>query len=69
MVMAGVPFAEVAKMLGDTVEMIEKVYGRFSPDYLRRAADALAGISSTNVKSMRQQSGKIKQKQAFHAEN
>lgn len=43
MVMAGVPLGEVAKVLGDSEEMIEKVYGRFSPDYLRRAVDALAG--------------------------
>jgi integrase len=43
MVMAGVPLAEVARMLGDTEAMIEKVYGKHSPDFLRRAADALAG--------------------------
>lgn len=43
MVMAGVPLAEVARMLGDTEEMVERVYGKHSPDYLRRAADALAG--------------------------
>lgn len=43
MVMAGVPLAQVARMLGDTEEMVEKVYGKWSPDYLRDAADALAG--------------------------
>ena len=43
MVMAGVPVAEVARMLGDSEAMVEKVYGKHSPDYLRRAADALAG--------------------------
>jgi integrase len=43
MVMAGVPLAEVARMLGDSEAMVEKVYGKHSPDYLRRAADALAG--------------------------
>jgi integrase len=41
MVMAGVPLAEVARMLGDTEAMVEKVYGKWAPDYLRRAADAL----------------------------
>lgn len=51
MVMAGVPLKQVADMLGDTVEMMEKVYGRFSPDYLRQAADALAGdVSLTTAK-------------------
>lgn len=43
MVMAGVPLAEIARMLGDTEQTIERVYGKHSPDYLRRAADALAG--------------------------
>lgn len=43
MVMAAVPLSEVAKVLGDTEEMVERVYGKFSPDYLRRAVDALAG--------------------------
>jgi integrase len=43
MVMAGVPLAEVARMLGDSEAMVEKTYAKFSPDYLRRAADALAG--------------------------
>lgn len=38
---AGVPEDEVARMLGDTVEMVRKVYGHFSPDYLRRASNAL----------------------------
>lgn len=43
MVMARVPLAEIARMLGDTEAMVERVYGKHSPDYLRRAADALAG--------------------------
>jgi integrase len=43
MVMAGVPMIEIARMLGDTVAMIESTYGKHSPDFLRRAADALAG--------------------------
>jgi integrase len=43
MVMAGVPLAEVARMLGDSEAMVEKTYAKWSPDYLRRAADALAG--------------------------
>ncbi len=41
LVMAGVPIDEIARMLGDTVAMVERVYGKHSPDYLRRAADAL----------------------------
>jgi len=41
MVEAGVPDEEVARMLGDTVEMVRRVYGHFRPDYLSRAAIAL----------------------------
>ena len=43
MVMGGVPLAEIARMLGDTEQTVERVYGKHSPDFLRRAADALAG--------------------------
>jgi integrase len=43
MVMAGVPMVEIARMLGDSVAMVETTYGKHSPDFLRRAADALAG--------------------------
>ena len=32
---------EIARMLGDTVETVERVYGKHSTDYLRRAAGAL----------------------------
>jgi integrase len=45
MVMAGVPMVEIARMLGDTVAMVESTYGKHSPDFLRRAADALAGAA------------------------
>ncbi len=53
MVMAGVPLPEVARMLGDSEAMVEKVYGKHSPDYLRRAADALAGSIDANGKRPR----------------
>lgn len=43
LVMAGIPLEKVAAMLGDTKEMIERHYGKWAPDYLRSAADALAG--------------------------
>lgn len=43
MVERGVPLAQVARMLGDSEAMVERVYGKHSPDYLRCAADALAG--------------------------
>jgi integrase len=52
MVMAGVPLAEVARMLGDSEAMVERVYGKHSPDYLRRAADALAGNHVRQVSTM-----------------
>lgn len=38
MVMGGVPFEMVAKYLGNSVDMVERVYGHHSPDWLRRAA-------------------------------
>jgi integrase len=41
---AGVPMPVIAQYLGHTDSRItERVYARFSPDYLRGAADALAG--------------------------
>lgn len=40
----GASIFEVAGMLGDTVEMIERVYGHHSPDHLRAAVDAAAGF-------------------------
>ena len=43
MVQSGIPLEKVARYLGDTKEMIEKVYGHHSPDYLRDAARALEG--------------------------
>jgi integrase len=49
MVMAGVPLKQVAAMLGDSEAMVEKVYGRFSPDWLRDAARALEGDTSPRI--------------------
>lgn len=46
MVMEGVPLAMVARTLGDSEAMVEKVYGHHSPNYLRPATDALAGETS-----------------------
>jgi integrase len=41
MVQSGVPLPMVAAYLGNSVEMVERVYGHHSPEWLRRAADAL----------------------------
>jgi len=41
LVMDGVPLREVARLLGNSEAMVEKVYGKHSPDYLRRAVNAL----------------------------
>lgn len=41
LVQKGIPTREIARMLGDTEEMIEKVYGHHSPEYLQNAANAL----------------------------
>jgi hypothetical protein len=39
--MDGIPLREVARLLGDSEAMVEKVYGKHAPDYLRRAVNAL----------------------------
>jgi hypothetical protein len=39
--MDGVPLSEVARLLGNSEAMVEKVYGKHSPDYLRRAVGVL----------------------------
>lgn len=41
MVMQGVDFRKVARLVEDTERTIEKVYGHHSPDYLRAATEAL----------------------------
>jgi len=41
MVIDGVPLSEVARVLGDSEKTVETVYGKHSPDYLRRAVNAL----------------------------
>lgn len=41
MVMDGVPLAEVARVLGDTEAVVEKVYAKHTPGYLARATNAL----------------------------
>ena len=41
LVMDGVPLSEVARLLGDSEKTVETVYGKHSPDYLRRAVNSL----------------------------
>ena len=41
MAQAGIPFRHIAQMLGDEERTVEKVYAKFSPEYLRGASDAL----------------------------
>jgi integrase len=41
LVMDGVPLREVARLLGNSEAIVEQVYGKHSPDYLRRAVNAL----------------------------
>lgn len=43
MVMAGVPLREIARYLGTTEAVVELIYGKHAPDYLRNAAESLAG--------------------------
>lgn len=42
MVQRSVPFPMVAMYLGNSVQMVERVYGHHSPDWLRQAANALS---------------------------
>lgn len=43
MVEGGVPMSEVSQFLGHTsTSVTERVYGRYSPDYLRKAGDAIS---------------------------
>lgn len=42
MVQRNVPFPMIARWLGNSAAMIEKVYGHHSPEWLRRAGDALS---------------------------
>jgi len=42
----GVPIREVAGVLGDTVAMIERVYGHHSPDYLKGAVNWRARMTA-----------------------
>lgn len=44
LVMEGVPLREVARLLGNSEAMVEKVYGKHAPDYLRRAVNYLSLI-------------------------
>jgi integrase len=41
MAMDDIPLREIAKMIGDTEETVERVYAKHSPSYLKRAAGAL----------------------------
>jgi hypothetical protein len=42
MVQRGILFEMVAKFLGNSKEMVERVYGLHSPEWLRLTADALS---------------------------
>jgi integrase len=41
--MAGVPMDEIARLLGASVTVVEKIYAKWHPEYLRRAVQALDG--------------------------
>jgi integrase len=53
MVMDGVPLAKVARILGDSEAMVERVYGHWAPDYLQEGTDALAGSAGFASSSRR----------------
>lgn len=41
MAMDGVPLSQIAKFLGDSEAIVERVYAKWTPGYLRQAANAL----------------------------
>jgi integrase len=41
MAMAGVKMEEIARVLGNSVAVCERIYAKYHPDYLRRAVSAL----------------------------
>lgn len=41
LIMKGTSFERVARMLGDSVQVVERVYGHHAPDYLKDAAQAI----------------------------
>jgi integrase len=41
-IMDGIPLPQVARFLGDSERMVERVYGHHSPDYLKDAVESLA---------------------------
>jgi integrase len=51
---AGVPISEISQYLGHTSSSVtERVYARYSPDYLRRASDALDTVLSGSSNRMK----------------
>lgn len=40
--MSGVPLLEIARVLGDSIATVERVYAKFSPDYLRDTVEKAA---------------------------
>jgi len=65
MIMAGVPLAQVARMLGDTEEMVERVYGKWAPDYLRDASDALVSRPLADQNAGRHETESVSQKYRY----
>jgi transposase len=43
MAMAGRSFAEIAAFLGNSIKMVEKVYAKYTPGYLKDAVDSSGG--------------------------
>jgi len=49
---AAVPLREIARLLGDTEETVERVYAKHRPSYLKHAAAALQLTPSTPQKRL-----------------
>jgi hypothetical protein len=41
MAMAGIPMEDIARVLGNSLAITERVYAKYHPDYLRKAVEAL----------------------------
>lgn len=57
LVMDGVPLREVARLLGNSEAMVEKVYGKHAPDYLRRAVNSLSLTGNRLQNKLKLQNG------------
>jgi hypothetical protein len=54
-IVAGIPTFEIARMMGASIEQIEKTYGHLLPDALERGRVALEAFDNATAQSGRSQ--------------